>query len=44
MSTQILIFRWIGQIGKSIYDIFPNGIKFSKAESDFNSSQKISIS
>lgn len=42
MSNQILIFGSNGQLGKSISNIFPNSIKFSRAECDFNNSQKIS--
>ena len=44
MSNQILIFGCNGQLGKSISDIFPNSIKYSRAECDFNNSKKISTS
>ena len=44
MSNQILIFGCNGQLGKSISDIFPNSIKFSRAECDFNNSKNISTS
>ena len=41
MSSQILIFGCNGQLGKSISDIFPNSIKFSRAECDFNNTENI---
>ena len=42
MSNQILIFGCNGQLGKSISDIFPNSIKYSRAECDFNNLEDIS--
>ena len=42
MSNQILIFGCNGQLGKSISDIFPNSIKYSRAECDFNNHEDIS--
>ena len=44
MSNQILIFGCNGQLGKSISDIFPNSIKYSRAECDFNNSKKVCTS
>ena len=44
MSNQILIFGCNGQLGKSISDIFPNSIKYSRAECDFNNLENINKS
>ena len=41
MSNQILIFGCNGQLGKSIADIFPDGIKYSRAECDFNNPEDV---
>ena len=42
MSNQILIFGCNGQLGKAISDIFPDGIKYSRSECDFNNPEDIS--
>jgi len=44
MSNRILIFVCNGQLGKSISDIFPNSIKFSRADCDFNNPENINKS
>jgi len=44
MSNRILIFGCNGQLGKSISDIFPNSIKFSRADCDFNNPENINKS
>jgi len=41
MSNQILIFGCNGQLGKSIADIFPDGIKYSRVECDFNNPEDV---
>tara|TARA_B100001287_G_C22655776_1_gene517624 strand:- start:60 stop:953 length:894 start_codon:yes stop_codon:yes gene_type:complete len=42
MSNQILVFGCNGQLGKSISNIFPDSIKYSRAECDFNNLEDIS--
>ena len=42
MSNQILVFGCNGQLGKSISNIFPDSIKYSRAECDFNNLEDVS--